>query len=263
MSKHIILSLLLLLPSLTSASYPTSGPAITDRYWDCCKPSCGWKGKASFNSPVFSCDSNNTHLTDFDAGTGCNGGNAFLCADQSPWAVNDTFSYGFAGASFPGYVEDAWCGACYQLDFTSGEVKGKRMVIQVHNTGYDVHTANRFALATPGGNTSYAAACALQYGVSNTVFGEANVGLSTAARCDKLPKALQAPCHWRFNWFLDAQRPTANFTRVECPAVLTNRTGTIRDDDKTFVTQSSAQRSIYASYLLAGFLALLSGIVVI
>jgi hypothetical protein len=147
MSKHLILSLLLLLPSLASASYPTSGPAITDRYWDCCKPSCGWKGKASFNSPVFSCDNNNNHLTDFDAGTGCNGGNAFLCADQSPWAINDTFSYGFTGASFPGYVEDAWCGACYQLDFTSGEVKGKRMVIQVHNTGYDVHTANRFALA--------------------------------------------------------------------------------------------------------------------
>ncbi|OBT86104.1 hypothetical protein VE02_05406 [Pseudogymnoascus sp. 03VT05] len=207
MSKYLILPLLLLLPSLTSASYPTSGPAITDRYWDCCKPSCGWKGKASFNTPVFSCDANNTHLTDFEAGTGCNGGNEFLCADQSPWAVNDTFSYGFAGVSCPVYVEDAWCGACYHLDFTSGEI--------------------------PGGNTSYAAACTLQYGVSNTVFGEENVALTTASQCDKLPKALQAPCHWRFDWFLNTDRPTANFTRVQCPVELTNRTGTIRDDDKT------------------------------
>lgn len=146
MSTHLILSLLLF-PSLISAAYPTEGIAVTDRYWDCCKPSCAWKAKANFDSPIFSCDSNNNHLSDFDAGTGCNGGTAFLCADQSPWAVNDTFSYGFVGASLAGYVEDAWCGACYQLDFTSGDVKGKRMVVQAHNTGYDVHDANRFALA--------------------------------------------------------------------------------------------------------------------
>ncbi|KFZ24263.1 hypothetical protein V502_01255 [Pseudogymnoascus sp. VKM F-4520 (FW-2644)] len=259
---HLILSLLLF-PSLTSAAYPTEGVAVTDRYWDCCKPSCAWKGKASFDSPVFSCDSNNNHFSDFDAGTGCNGGTAFLCADQSPWAVNDTFSYGFVGASLAGYVEDAWCGACYQLDFTSGDVKGKRMVVQAHNTGYDVHDANRFALAIPGGNTSYAGACALQYGVSDAVFGEKNVGLSTASQCDKLPKALQAPCHWRFDWFQDADRPTANFTRVPCPVELTNRTGTTRDDDTTFSKQSSAQSRVHAPYLLAAFLTLLSGIVVV
>ncbi|OBT64650.1 hypothetical protein VE03_05837 [Pseudogymnoascus sp. 23342-1-I1] len=262
MPMRLILSLLLL-PSLTSAAYPTEGTAITDRYWDCCKPSCGWKGKASFNSPVFSCDNNNTHLTGYDDGTGCNGGTAFMCADQSPWAVNDTFSYGFVGASFPGYVEDAWCGACYQLDFTSGEVKGKRMVVQAHNTGYDVHSANRFALAIPGGNTSYSGACAIQYGVANSVFGETNVGLSTASQCDKLPKALQAPCHWRFDWFEDAQRPTANFTRVVCPVELTNRTGTTRDDDTTFATQSSAQGRPHAPYLLVAFVTLLCGVVVV
>ncbi|KFY64536.1 hypothetical protein V496_03186 [Pseudogymnoascus sp. VKM F-4515 (FW-2607)] len=257
MSKHLILPLFLL-PSLISAAYPTEGIAITDRFWDCCKPSCGWNAKASFDYPVFSCDNNNNHLSNFDAGTGCNGGNAFLCADQSPWAVNDTFSYGFVGVYFPGYVEDAWCGACYQLDFTSEEVKGKRMVVQAHNTGYDVHEANRFALAIPGGNTSYAGACALQYGVSNTVFGEENVGLSTASQCDKLPKALQAPCHWRFDWFKDAQRPTANFTRVVCPVELTNRTGTTRDDDATFAKQSSAQSGAHAPYIIAAIVTLLS-----
>ncbi|KFY21245.1 hypothetical protein V491_03031 [Pseudogymnoascus sp. VKM F-3775] len=261
MPTYLILSLLL--PSLISAAYPTKGIAVTDRYWDCCKPSCGWKGKASFNSPVFSCDNNNTHLTDFNAGTGCNGGTAFLCADQSPWAVNDTFSYGFVGASLMGYVEDAWCGACYQLDFTSGDVKGKRMVVQAHNTGYDVHDSNRFALAVPGGNTSYSGACAIQYGVSNSVFGEENVGLSKASQCDQLPKALQAPCHWRFDWFQDANRPNANFTRVECPVELTNRTGTIRDDDTTFATQSSAQSCANVPYMLAAFLALISGVAVV
>lgn len=71
-----------------------------------------------------------------------------------------------------------------------------------------MEAATTHIIQIPGGNTSYAAACALQYGVSNTVFGEANVGLTTASQCDKLPKALQAPCHWRFDWFLDALRPT-------------------------------------------------------
>lgn len=224
----------LVFPYLTSAAFPTKGVAVTDRYWDCCKPSCGWNGKASFNQPIVSCDASGNRITDFNEGTGCNGGTAFLCSDQSPWAVNDTFSYGFAGVGLVDSLEDAWCGACYQLDFTSGDVVGKRMIVQAHNTGYDVKDANRFGLAVPGGNTSYAGACATQYNVSNTVFGTENVGLSSKSQCDNLPEPLQAPCRWRFDWFKDAKKPTANFTRVQCPKELTDRTGTIRTDDTTF-----------------------------
>lgn len=124
-----------------------SGDAITTRYWDCCKPSCSWAGKAHFSQPVLSCDKGDNPLKDFTQGTGCNGGTAYSCTNQSPWAVNDTFSYGFAGVYLvKDKVEDAWCCSCYQLKFTSGPVKGKTMIIQAHNTAYDVNTANRFSL---------------------------------------------------------------------------------------------------------------------
>lgn len=28
---------------------------VTTRYWDCCKPSCGWSGKALVTNPVDTC----------------------------------------------------------------------------------------------------------------------------------------------------------------------------------------------------------------
>lgn len=134
------------------ANLNISGEAVTTRFWDCCKPSCGWNGKASFNRPVLSCTADDKP-TDIQAGTGCgDGGTAFLCSDQQPWAVNDTFSYGFAGIFLvpsltDNHIEDAWCCACYQLNFTSDPLRGKTMIVQASNTAYDVNTANRFSLA--------------------------------------------------------------------------------------------------------------------
>ena len=124
-----------------------SGAAITTRFWDCCKPSCSWNGKGPLSSPVTSCDKDDKPLADVNAGTGCNGGQAYSCSDQQPWAVNDTFSYGFAGIYIQGHIEDFWCCACYQLDFTSDPLKNKTMIIQASNTAYDIKTANRFSLA--------------------------------------------------------------------------------------------------------------------
>ncbi len=128
-----------------------SGVALTTRYWDCCKPSCGWKGKADVSAPVESCSWDDKPI-DVTAGTGCNGGSAFQCSDQQPWAVNDTFAYGFAGAFIlpaltHGGIEASWCCACYQLDFTSAPLIGKTLVIQASNTAYDIITTNRFTLA--------------------------------------------------------------------------------------------------------------------
>jgi len=128
-----------------------SGEAVTTRFWDCCKPSCAWKEKAPFNRPVLSCSIDDKPI-DAAAGTGCEGGTAYLCSEQQPWAVNDTFAYGFAGVFIMpsltgGKIEDAWCCACYQLDFTSDPLRGKTMIVQASNTAYDIHTDNRFSLA--------------------------------------------------------------------------------------------------------------------
>jgi len=145
----LVLELFAVLTSCAKLDY--SGEALTTRYWDCCKPSCGWRGKASFNDPVGSCTADDEPIS-LDAGTGCNGGTAFACSQQQPWAVNDTFSYGFAGVFLTkdmvgGATEDAWCCACYQLDFTGEPLRGKSMIVQASNTAYDVTTANRFSLA--------------------------------------------------------------------------------------------------------------------
>jgi hypothetical protein len=137
---------------ITAAASNTTnlfGPAtaITARYWDCCKPSCAWKGKASFNEPVLTCDAQGQTLLDASQGTGCDGGTAFACTDDSPWAVNDTFSYGFAAAYTIGGDESTWCCSCYQLNFTSGPVAGKSMIVQASNTDYDSLTKNIFSIA--------------------------------------------------------------------------------------------------------------------
>jgi hypothetical protein len=87
----------------------------TTRYWDCCKPSCGWSGKASVTAPVKSCDKSDNPLADMNAKNGCeSGGSAFMCTGQSPWAVNDNLAYGFAAAKLSGGSESSWCCACYE-----------------------------------------------------------------------------------------------------------------------------------------------------
>ncbi|KAH9875026.1 hypothetical protein J1614_004514 [Plenodomus biglobosus] len=149
--RKIILSAELLLVLARCAHLNYSGEAVTTQFWDCCKPSCGWKGKADFNRPVLSCTADDKP-TDIAAGTGCNGGAAFQCSDQQPWMINDTLSYGYAGAFITAdltdsSVESAWCCACYQLDFTSEPLIGKSMILQASNTAYDIITTNRFSLA--------------------------------------------------------------------------------------------------------------------
>ena len=73
---------------------------VTTRYWDCCKPSCGWPGKASVSSPVQTCAQDGVTPVSSNTRSGCNtDGTAFACNNQQPWSVNDTLSYGFAAAS--------------------------------------------------------------------------------------------------------------------------------------------------------------------
>lgn len=104
----------------------------TTRYWDCCKPSCGWPGKGPAN-PVHSCANNGYTIVDVNQQSGCNGGPAFACNNQAPWVINDTLSYGFAAFSAD---PNTPCCHCYRLDFTSTAVAGKSMIVQVHPSNY-------------------------------------------------------------------------------------------------------------------------------
>ncbi|CBX93072.1 hypothetical protein LEMA_P039730.1 [Plenodomus lingam JN3] len=261
----IILSVKLFAVLAQCAHLNYSGEAITTRFWDCCKPSCGWKGKADFTRPVLSCTADDKPA-DIAAGTGCNGGTAFQCSNQQPWAVNDTLSYGFAGTFITteltgGSVESAWCCACYQLDFTSEPLIGKSMIIQASNTAYDINTANRFTLAVPGGNTTSTDACAQQYGVDQSVFGENMAGVSSIDGCQNLPETLRAGCQWRFDWLQDASFPSANFKRVLCPTEITNITQCVRDDEKVLSGEVSSAHSLTpASYTMASLAVVLLGV---
>lgn len=151
MKANLVLSALFssLLPTLIHAQ--ASGSGTTTRYWDCCKASCGWSKKATLatgSNPVSSCDISNNPLTDYNAVSYCasSSGTAFMCGSQTPWAVSDTLSYGFAATTISGGTEASWCCACYQLTFTSGPVAGKQMIVQATNTGGDLGS-NQFDLA--------------------------------------------------------------------------------------------------------------------
>ena len=86
----------------------------TTRYWDCCKASCSWSGKAAFSAPVNTCDINDNPLSNHDATSGCDSnGVAFTCSSQQPFAINDNLAYGFAAVTGGGSEADTCC-ACYK-----------------------------------------------------------------------------------------------------------------------------------------------------
>lgn len=95
------------------AALAASGSGHSTRYWDCCKPSCAWSGKASVSAPVLTCDASDNPLTDPDVKSGCDGGTAYACTNNSPWAADDSLAYGFAATSINGGSESSWCCACY------------------------------------------------------------------------------------------------------------------------------------------------------
>src|SRR5690606_5159508 len=109
------------------------------RYWDCCKPSCGWSGNAS--NPVISCDQSDNSLGVTDARNACEGGGtAHTCHRMAPWAYSNVVSFGFAA------VNGVGCGTCFQLEFTgqshnagadpgSQALAGKTMVVMATNIG--------------------------------------------------------------------------------------------------------------------------------
>jgi hypothetical protein len=114
MKTQAVLSGVLAVLSST-AVHAASGSGSSTRYWDCCKPSCAWSGKASLlQGPARTCDRNDSPLSSPDVKSGCDGGSAYTCTNTQPWAVNDQVAFGFAATAISGGSESSWCCACYK-----------------------------------------------------------------------------------------------------------------------------------------------------
>jgi hypothetical protein len=247
--------------AITSSSASSIPPIVggcdgyATRYWDCCKPHCGWSGNVpSLVAPLQSCAANNTRLSDLTLPSSCDGGNAHMCWGMAPFAVSDTLAYGFAATS-SGDV----CGRCYQLQFTgsshnspgdpgSAALAGKTMIVQATNIGYDVG-GGQFDILVPGGGVGAFNACSAQWGVSNSELGAQYGGLLAACkqelgynaslaqykscltnRCNSVFGSrglteLQRACTWYADWFQAADNPALKYKEVACPAELTSRSG--------------------------------------
>ena len=86
-------------------------------------------------------------------------GNAYLCSDYQPRPISDDLSYAFA---ITNGREN--CCQCYELQWTDGAGRGKRVQVQIINTAGKADP-REFILLTPGGgvgpNTN---GCTSQYG---------------------------------------------------------------------------------------------------
>jgi hypothetical protein len=231
----------------TGANQPppiTNGMAgWASRYWDCCKPACGWKANVSRGNPMMSCDKSNNSLGgNYDAKNACEGGGtAYMCWSGAPWEVSSTLSYGFAAASGGNYQ----CGRCYQLQFTgsnntSGDHKGtpalsgKTMIVQIINNGGVQST--QFDLLIPGGGVGALNGCSNQWG-SGTDLGAQYGGYLTECNGDAScvqqkcqatfgdrPQLLSG-CNWLLGWFGASNNPDFTYQKIACPSALTQASG--------------------------------------
>jgi len=223
----------------------STNPQITgtngwaSRYWDCCKPSCGWTGNS--NPPVPSCAKDGVTRIGVDSKNGCEGGgSAYECYDFSPWYDAGTnLAYGFV--AYNGVA----CGTCFMLQFTGGghsgtnagatALKGQQMVVQVINIGGI--EANQFDILVPGGGVGAMNGCSTQWG-SSTELGVQYGGLLATCKGDAacmkgkctsvfgpISSVLKAGCDWFTSWYSSADNPNLVYKQVSCPSQLSGKTG--------------------------------------
>jgi hypothetical protein len=228
-----------------SAGPGSTNPQITGtngyatRYWDCCKPSCGWT--ANSNPAVPSCGKDGVTRVGVDAKNGCEGGgSAYECYDFSPWYDAGTnLAYGFAA------YNGVPCGTCFMLQFTgngnsganagAAALKGQQMIVQVINIGGI--QANQFDVLIPGGGVGAMNGCATQWG-SSTDLGVQYGGLLSECKDDascmkgkcssvfgNVSSVLKAGCDWFTGWYSSADNPTLVYKQVSCPSQLSGKTG--------------------------------------
>ncbi|KAK8114199.1 endoglucanase type K [Apiospora kogelbergensis] len=204
--------------SAAATASALSGSGRSTRYWDCCKTSCAWSGKAAVNQPVTTCDNNNNPVTNANAPSGCDGGLRLRVRQQLALGRQRQ-------------AESATCCACFKITFTSGPVSGKTMVVQSTNTGGDLGS-NQFDLMMPGGGVGLFDGCTRQYG--RALPGAQYGGISSRSECASFPAQLKAGCEWRFDWFQNADNPNFNFEQVQCPSEIVARSNCRRNDDASF-----------------------------
>ena len=73
-------------------------------------------------------------------------GQASLCSDYQPKPISNDLSYAFALTKGSEY-----CCSCYELRWTDGAGKGKRLLTQVISMGGSVDQGRQFIILTPGG----------------------------------------------------------------------------------------------------------------
>jgi len=219
---------------LTFSSSIAQEHVVTTRYWDCCKPSCGWNGKVSgSNAYVRTCKKDGNSLIIPNAQNVCGGGGdtsqgqSFTCNNNQPWAANDNLAYGFAAATIRGQWEGDLCCACFKLNFVSSPIQGKTMIVQVTNTGADLSGDKNsyFDLAIPGGGVGIFNGCSSQFNAPWDGWGQRYGGVNSRNECNALPAQIRNGCYFRFDWMKGASNPTMTYTRVKCPSELTKITG--------------------------------------
>lgn len=212
----------------------------TTRYWDCCKPSCGWAENAQKGGkqPTKTCGSDGVSSVGAATQSACSGGSATQCYSFAPWSVSDTLSYGFAATSASA---NSVCGKCFQLDFTgSGDnsnasaLSTKTMIVQAINIGGDVG-GDQFDLLIPGGGVGAFNACSNQWGASDlgAQYGGFLTKCGTSMSCvtDMCKAAfgskpdLMAGCNWFTTWFNGANNPKIKYAEVTCPSAISSKSG--------------------------------------
>jgi hypothetical protein len=213
--------------------------AWASRYWDCCKPACGWTGNTGGRPAMKSCNMQNQTLNTFTDRNSCeSGGTAYMCWNGAPWQVGPNLSYGFIAASGSNYS----CGRCYQLQFNGSghngqqnSLNGKMMIVQVINNGGVA--GDQFDLLIPGGGVGALNGCAMQWGVSNSELGAQYGGFLAGCngntgcvrdKCNTIfgnKPDLKAGCEWFLGWFGAADNPNMTVKQITCPSMITQRSG--------------------------------------
>jgi hypothetical protein len=209
--------------------------ARTTQYWDACKPHCSWSGKGGLQANSCNIKGVNIGKNDSDK-SACDGGPAFACMYQAPWAKGKD-SYGYV--AMDENDNDAKCGDCYSLEFPNG----KLMFVMKINIG-KLNVGAKFDLMIPGGGVGdFFNALTKQVensGVSDPDMGKRYGGFR--AECNNDVECVKFKCNKVFQnlpdlkagclWYADTlgtdnasfDNPFVKYQKLDkCPAELINR----------------------------------------